>query len=94
MMVSDFIELIGRLVNMSTTTLITITILSIIMGAITQKVATGIQSSVVLTVAGLVALLIWSHLWKTDETLWGVLFTVSIAVVGYELYRRLVGPYG
>lgn len=90
MMLTDFIAQVGRLINMNTTALIFMAIAVIIFGAITHKVATGMRSSVTLTVAGLIALLFWSHLWDTNEVLWGMIFTASIAVVGYEGYRRLL----
>lgn len=93
MMVSDFIALVGRLVHLNITTLIAVTIASIILGAATHRAATSIQSAITLTVASLIALMIWFRLWETGEALWGMLFTVSITVIGYELYRRLVVRY-
>jgi hypothetical protein len=90
MMMSDFIALVGRLANMNATALIFMAIAVIIFGTITHKVATGMRSSVTLTVAGLIALLFWFHLWDTNEVLWGMIFTASIAVVGREAYQRLI----
>lgn len=90
MMVSDFIALVGRLVHLNITTLIFATIASIILGAATHRAATSIQSAIVLTVASLIALLIWFRLWETGEALWGTLFTVSIVVVGWIMYRRVI----
>lgn len=90
-MVSEFITLVGRFVHLNTTTLIAVTIASIILGAATHRAATSIQSAITLTVASLIAFMIWFRLWETGEALWGMLFTVSITVVGRVMYRRLVG---
>ncbi len=93
MMVSDFIAVVGRLVNMNISGLIMVAIISTIVGAITHRVATNIQSSLILTLASLFALLFWVHLWDIGETMWGTLFTISIAVVGHQLYRRLLSAH-
>ena len=93
MMVSDFIAVVGRLVNMSISGLIMVAIISTIVGAVTHRVATNIQSSLILTLASLFALLFWVHLWDIGETMWGTLFTISIAVVGHQLYRRLLSAH-
>jgi hypothetical protein len=93
MMVSDFIALVGRIAHLNITAIILVAIASIVLGAITRHVATGIESAIVLTVASLIALLIWFRLWETGETMWGMLFTVSITMVGWELYKRVVGMY-
>ena len=92
-MVSDFIAVVGRLVNMNISGLIMVAIISTIVGAITHRVATNIQSSLILTLASLFALLFWVHLWDIGETMWGTLFTISIAVVGHQLYRRLLSAH-
>ena len=93
MMVSDFIAVVGRLVNMNISGLIMVAIISTIVGAITHRVATNIQSSLILTLVSLFALLFWVHLWDIGETMWGTLFTISIAVVGHQLYRRLLSAH-
>lgn len=90
MMVSDFITAVGRLINMNISGLIMVAIISTIVGAVTHRVATNIQSSLALTLASLFALLFWVHLWDIGETMWGTLFTISIAVTGWEIYQRLV----
>ena len=90
MMVSDFIAVVGRLVNMNISGLIMVAIISTIVGAITHRVATNIQSSLILTLASLFALLFWVHLWDIGETMWGTLFTISIAVTGLEIYMRII----
>jgi hypothetical protein len=93
MMVSDFIVLVSHLVNMSITNLIVVAIVSTILGTITYKVVTGIRGSVTLSVASLVRLFAYLRAWESGETFWGFLLTVSVVVVGHELYRRLVGAY-
>ena len=93
MMVSDFIAVVGRLVNMSISGLIMVAIISTIVGAITHRVATNIQSSLILTLASLFALLFWVHLWDIGETMWGTFFTISIAVTGWQIYLRLLAKH-
>ncbi len=93
MMVSDFIVMVGRLINTNISGLIMVAIISIIVGAVPHKVATSIQSSLILTLASLFALLFWVHLWDIGETMWGTFFTISIAVTGWEIYRRLLAKH-
>ena len=94
MRVSDFIALVGRLVHLNITTLIAVTIASIILGAVTHRAASSIQSVITLTVASLLALMIWFRLWETGEALWRMLFTVSIAVVGHILWILYITSRG
>ena len=89
MMVSEFIALVGRLLSMHFDVLIFITIAAVIAGALAHKLATDIESPVTLASSGLVVLLFWIHFWEIGEIFWGTLFTVSLAVVGHEAYRRL-----
>ena len=91
MMVSDFIALVGRIVGLETSGLITIIIISLIVGTITHKVVSGLQSIVVLTVVNLVALLVWFEVWQSSEILLvGITATVCLAVAGQWLYRMML----
>ena len=93
MMVSDFIALIGRLVHLNITTLIAGVIASIILGAVTHRAASSIQSGVALMVLCLVALLFWLHLWNEVEMMTLLLATVCVVIAGYEGYVRLIHGY-
>ena len=93
MMLSDFIALLSRLLSMNFEAQILLTIAALIAGALTHKLATGIESPVALTVVSLFVLLFWGHLWEIGETFWAIIFTVCLAVVGHEAYQRLLGAY-
>lgn len=90
MMVSDFVALVRRMMGMETPGLIAMVIISLIVGAVTNKVASSLQSAVVLTVANLVVLLIWFEVWQSGSSLGAVVLTVCLAVTGHGLYRRMV----
>jgi hypothetical protein len=90
MMISDFVTLIKRVVSMEMSGIITMIIIALIVGAITHRVVSGLQSAVVLTVANLVMLLIWFEVWRSSTLLVGVVSTVCLVVSGNGLYRRML----
>ena len=91
MMISDFVALVRRIMSLETSGLITMIIIAIIVGAITHKVISGLQSIVVLTVVNLVALLVWFEVWQSSEILLvGITATVCLAVAGQWLYRMML----
>ena len=90
-MVSEFITAVGRLVNMNISGRIMVAIISIVVGAVTHRVASNIQSGLALTLVSLFVLLFWGHLWDIGETMWGTFFIICTAVTGWEIYRRLIG---
>ena len=90
MMFSDFVALVRRIMSLETSGLITMIIIALIVGAIAQRVVSGLRSTVVITVANLVMLLIWFEVWRSNTLLVGVVSTVCLAVVGHGLYRRML----
>lgn len=91
MMISDFVALVGRIMGLETSGLITMIIIALIVGTMTHKVVSGFQSIVVLTVVNLVVLLTWFEVWRSSATLLvGIMATVCLAVAGHCLYRRML----
>ncbi|MFZ3047980.1 MAG: hypothetical protein WA151_18860 [Desulfatirhabdiaceae bacterium] len=89
MTVSDFVALVKHLLNMDMAGLITLIIIAVVAGAITQKVVSGLQSVVVLMVANLIALLVCFEAWQTGTPLGWVVSSVCLAVAGHGLYQRV-----
>ena len=90
MMVSDFVTLVRNLLNVDATTMILCIIAFIITGAITHNIFRGIRSRPTLAVGSLIILLFWIQVWESGSTMPILLATISLAVVGYELYIRLL----
>ena len=91
MMVSEYVALVRQIVGLGTSGLITMMILALIVGAMTHKVVSNLQSIVVLTVVNLVILLTWFEVWQSSATLLtGIMATVCLVVAGKWLYQRVV----
>lgn len=90
MMFSEYVAMVGRLVHLNITSQIVVAIALILCGAVTQKVVASIQSGVTLTVVSLLAMLFALQLWSGGDLVVLLLATVCIAMVGREVYGRLV----
>lgn len=94
MMVSDFVHRIADVVNLNITGIVITIIASVVLGAVTHKVAASIQSHVVFTVCALFLYLFWYAAMNDSIPVMQVAMTVSLVVAGREGYSRLIGRSG
>lgn len=90
-MVSDFVARIVDVVNLNMTGIVITIIVSVVFGAVTHKVASGIESHVVFTVCALLLYLFWYAGMNDSTPVMQTAITVSLVVAGREGYKRLRG---
>ena len=93
MMVSDFVERIAAVLSLNMTGIVITIIASVVFGAVTHKVASGIESHVVFTVCALLLYLFWYAGMNDSMPVMQVALTVSLVVAGREGYKRLLGLF-
>lgn len=93
MMVSDFVERIAAVLSLNMTGIVITIIASVVFGAVTHKVASGIESHVGFTVCALLLYLFWYAGMNDSIPVMQVALTVSLVVAGREGYKRLLGRF-
>jgi hypothetical protein len=93
MMVSDFVERVAAALSLNMTAIVITIIASVIFGAITHKVSSGIESHVIFTVCALLLYLFWYASMNDSIPVMQVALTVSLTVAGREGYKRLLGRF-
>lgn len=90
MLVSQWVVFIGQMVHMSFSGQVVIAIMALIAGSMTFRGVRALESSVWLTVIGLVLALLTLSTIQASNILHALIFTTCVGVVGHEMYRRLV----
>ena len=93
MMVSDFVSRIADVISLNMTGIIITVIMSVVLGAVTHKVASNIESHIVFTICALLLYLFWYAAMNDSIPVMQVAMTVSLVVAGREGYKRLLGRY-
>ena len=93
MMVSDFVSRIADAISLNMTGIVITVIASLVLGAITHKVASNIESHIVFTICALLLYLFWYAAMNDSIPVMQVAMTVSLVVAGREGYKRLLGRY-
>jgi site-specific recombinase len=89
MMVSELFAFIGQIVHMNFGGQVVVAIPALIAGSFAHRFTRNMESSIWLTVIGLVLVLFTINAVQAREILWAVILTTCLVVVGYEGYRRL-----
>lgn len=89
-MVSDLVERVSNVINLNMTGIIITIIVSVVLGAVTHKVASSIQSHVVFTICTLLLYLFWYEAMNDSIPVMQVAMSISLVVAGREGYRRLL----
>jgi hypothetical protein len=90
MMVSELFAFIGQIVHMNFGGQVVITTGTLLAASFVYRFTRNLDSSIWLSVIGLVLMSITLEVIHTRDIMWSVILTTCLAVVGYEAYRRLI----
>jgi hypothetical protein len=90
MMISDFVAVVTEITNLNMTGLVLTVILSLVLGAVTHKVASGIDNNIIFVVGALLLFLFWYSVMNDGTLPVKVSMTVCLVVVFRNYYRRIV----
>ncbi len=91
MMVSDFIALVAQITNLNATGLVLTVILSLVLGAVTHKVASGIDNNIIFIVGALLLYLFWFAAMNDSFLPVKVAMTACLVVVSRIGYKKILG---
>lgn len=90
MMVSEFVALVSRLLNLSDKALILLMITSLLAGAAVYRIVKVFRNLYTLLLWNLVLLMFWLSSLEYADTPIGVWLTACLALSGFRLYKHLV----
>ena len=91
MMISDFVALVAQITNLNATGLVLTVILSLALGAVTHKIASGIDNNIVFIVGALLLYLFWYSAMNESVLPMKVAMTACLVVISMEGYKKLLG---
>jgi heme/copper-type cytochrome/quinol oxidase subunit 4 len=90
MMISDFVTLVTEITNLNTTGFVLSVILSLVLGAVAHKVASGINNNIIFIVCSLLFYLFWYSSMDDSIPPMKMALTACLVVISLVGYKKLL----